>query len=553
LAQHLTRFLAARVWGSVLILGLGVSSSAWAKTKKPAPVVKPVEVISRIDKITVRGNKKIEADAISAKITSKVGQNLDAEAVHKDVQELFKLGYFYDILVSKENDGKGGIELIYQVVEKPSVIEIVYEGNSEIKDDDLAEAAAIKPYEILDIAKVREAVEKIEKLYEDKGYFLARVEYSLENMNDADSVRLKFKIQENDKVQVKRITFLGNDHLSSGKLKAAMITKENNLFSFISGSGSYKQEAFDHDIQLLQFLYFNEGYVQVKIDRPQVYVTPDKRSINITFRVEEGEQFHVGQIDFTGDLLFPKQELADSTVLKENDLFVYETLQKDIQNLTAKYGDLGYAFTNVIPRTHVREKEKLVDITFEFDKGTKVYIGKINVVGNFRTRDKVVRRELKIREGELYNETRKRESMALVKRLGYFEDVNFNQKTEKNDPTKVDIDIVVKERNTGTLQVGAGYSSFYGLIFNGQVSQINLFGKGQSLSVSIDFSKIQSLFKLSFTEPYFNDTRWSVGGDAYQSRRLLIPYSELKTGGDFRWRRIWTDLFSTNWIRRLWS
>ncbi len=487
-----------------------------------------------IEKIVVAGNKKIETDAVTAKITSKAKEHLDTTTIRKDVEDIFRLGYFYDILVDKSPGENGGVILTYKVIEKPSVGEIVYDGNDEIKDDDLREAAAIKAYEILDVSKVREAVEKMEKLYEDKGYFLARVDYAVERLDQPDSVRIRFKIYENEKVQVKKITFLNNDHLSASKLKAAMVTKEGNVFSFISGSGAYKQEAFDHDVQVMQFLYFNEGYIKAKVDRPQVYVTPDKKSIYITIRIEEGEQFHVGNVDFTGDLLFAKSELSDSTQMKENDLFVYETLQKDLQTLTAKYGDLGYAFANVIPRTQIRDKEKLVDISFDFDKGNKVYIGKINVIGNTKTRDKVVRREMRLREGELYNETRKRESLAFIKRLGFFEDVNFNQKIQKNDANKVDLDIVVKERNTGTLQIGAGYSSFYGLIFNGQVTQSNLFGKGQNLSASIDFSKVQSLFRLSFTEPYFLDTRWSLGFDAYQSQRQLLDYREVKTGGAIR-------------------
>jgi len=501
--------------------------------EEPMPKVS-APTFGRVEKIVIKGNKKIETDAVLGKLVSKEGEPYSLQTVRKDVEELFRLGYFYDVVVDQEGSGNN-IVLTYTVVEKPSVVEIVYEGNEEIDDDELANTGGLKAYEILDVSRIREAIEKIEKLYEDKGYFLARIDYKLEDVKEpAEGVKLTINVRENDKVQVKKITFLGNQNLASGKLKGAMITKEGGFFSFLSGAGSYKQEAFDRDVQILNFLYFNEGYVQVKIDRPQVYVTPDKKGIYITIRIEEGEQFHVGSVDFAGDLLFTKEELFDSIETKEGKLFVYETLQKDLENLRAKYGDLGYAFANVIPRTRIREKERLVDITFEIDKGNKVYIGKINVLGNSKTRDKVLRRELKIREGELYHETRKRESLANIKRLGYFEEVNFNQKTRPNDPTKVDLDIVVKERNTGTVQVGAGYSSFYGFVFNGQVSQINFLGKGQSLSAALDYSKKQQMYKLSFTEPFFNDTEWSLGFDLYRSRRELTEYIETKTGGAVR-------------------
>lgn len=505
-----------------------------AKAKVAAAKSAPAKATSSvIGKIEIKGQKKIEADAIRSKLISREGEVVTAENIRADVLALFDMGFFYDVQVDRDDVGSK-VNLIYLVTEKPSIAEIKYDGNEELTDDELKEVTGVKAYELLDQSKVTEAVEKIEKLYEDKGFFLAKVTTKVEPTASPEQVTLRFQIKENDKVKVKRITFLGNKRIGSIKLKSAMATQEGGFFSFLSGSGAYKQEAFDRDVQMLNFLYFNEGYVQVKIDRPQVYVTPDKTGIYITIRIEEGEQFRVGNVEFAGDLLFSNQELADSVKIDEAGLFRYETLQSDLRDLQAKYGDLGYAFTNVIPRTRVREQDKEVDITFEIDKGNKVYIGKINVVGNTKTRDKVVRRELRIREGELYNETRKRESFDNVKRLGYFDEVNFNIQTPKGRNDIIDYDIVVKERNTGTIQVGAGYSSFQGFVLNGQVNQINLSGKGQKLGASIDFSNKQSLYKLSFTEPYFYDTEWSAGFDLYQSRRELTEYSETKRGGAVR-------------------
>lgn len=485
----------------------------------------------KIEKIVIKGNKKIEADAIRNKLVSKEGAPYSEDTIHSDISELFALGFFYNVEVDR-TDGPG-ITLTYTVTEKPSIAEIAYEGNDEIGDDELKEQAGIKPYEILNFQKIREATEKMEKLYEDKGYFLARVNHKIVPA-EGDNVKLIFDIKENDKVRVKRISFIGNKHLGVTKLKDAMFTKEGGFFSFLSGSGAYKQEAFDRDVQMLNILYFNEGYVQAKIDRPQVYVTPDKKAIFISIRIEEGEQFKVGAVDFTGDLLFPREELFEKIQIEEQEIFRYQILQEDLKALQAMYGDLGYAYANPIPKTRIREQDREVDITFDIDKGHKVYLGQINTIGNSKTRDKVIRRELRIVEGELYNETRKRESLENVKRLGFFEEVNFNTKAPKGHPEIMDIDIVVKERNTGTIQVGAGYSNFNGFVFNGQVSQINFLGRGQRLNVSIDLSKRQSLYKAGFTEPYFMDTEWLVGGEVYRSQRLLTEYTETKTGGDIR-------------------
>lgn len=504
--------------------------------KTPAKVSAPVKAAEglTIKAIEVAGNKKIEKDAILAKITSKVTSPYSADAVREDVSALFKLGFFNDIEVSRQVVGKEVI-LTYKLIEKPSITEITYEGNSEIKSDDIADASGIKPYQLLNVAKVKEAVEKVQKLYEDKGYFLAKVDYEIQDIAKDETVRLVFKVRENDKVKVKKVTFLGNKHVKDSELKSKMLTTEGGYFSGVSGSGQYKQEAFERDVQILRFVYYNQGYVQAKIDRPQVTVTPDKKNIYITIRIEEGEQYSVGDVDFAGDILFPKDELYQAVKIDENGVFAYDVLQKDISELTAKYGDLGYAYANVIPRTRFNDKDRKVDLLFEFDKGSKVYFGKINVIGNSKTRDKVVRRELKVREGELYNETRRRQSLENIQRLGFFEEVNFKTSTDQERNEIMNVDINVKERNTGQIQLGAGYGTSQGFTLQGSVNQTNFLGKGQNLGASLNLSGTGSYYSLSFTEPYFNDTLWSIGGDVYQSANSgRADYDEAHTGGAIR-------------------
>lgn len=494
----------------------------------------PLDAMARtIEAIKVTGQRKIEKDAITQKLLSKVGQKLDMDNIKEEVQILFKTGYFQDIEVSDSKGKKGGVVLTYKVVEKPAITSIVYSGNSELDDDEMAELTKLKIFEIIDYAKITRGVSDIQKSYEEKGYFLAKVSYKVEK--EANGVKVTFNVEENDQVLVKRISFIGNKKVPASDLKARMLTQEGGLFSGLSGSGTYKQDAFEQDVQLISFLYFNKGYVQAKVSRPEVTVTPDKKGIFISIRVEEGMQFNTGDVSFSGDLLFPTEELMEAASIDESEIFVYETVQADIRAFTAKYGDLGYAYTNVIPRTFIREEERKVDIVYEFDKGKKVYFGTINVVGNSRTRDKVVRRELRIGEGELYNETRKRESMDNIRRLGFFESVEFNSKTPVGREDLMDIDIVVKERNTGSFQLGAGYSSFSGVIFNAQLNQTNFLGKGQNVGLQIDYSNLQKRYRLNFTEPYFNDTLWTVGMDAYRNDSNIPGlFREKVEGGAFR-------------------
>ncbi|MBX9767721.1 MAG: outer membrane protein assembly factor BamA, partial [Bdellovibrionales bacterium] len=492
-----------------------------AATTKSAPVSSAKQDSKTVVEIEVRGNRKIERDAILARIRTKAKEPLDANVVHQDVVDLFNLGYFYNIEVD-EAPAAGGVKLTYFVTEKPSIGEIKFLGHSDVSEDDLKEAIGIKQFEILNYATIQTAVQKLEKLYEEKGFFLAKVKSKVEENPQGETVSLTFQIEENEKVKVKRITFLGNQKMSAGDLKSKIKTSEAGPLSFLSGSGAYRQEIFDRDVQVLNSIYFNEGFVQVKISKPEIYVTPDKKHIYITLRVEEGDQFSIGEVDFSGDLLFNREELFSAVKIKKNQTFSYEKLVGDINQLQAKYGDKGYAFANILPRTQIREKEKLVDITFEFDKGQQVYFGEINITGNTKTRDKVFRRELRVKEGELYNETNKRESLANVKRLGFFDDVVFNQKSRPDDPEKLDVDIDAKERNTGSIQLGAGFSSFQGFIINGQVQQQNLFGLGHRLGVAIDFSKVSKIFTLNYTDPYFMDTLWSAGVDVFSLFRTML-------------------------------
>ncbi len=490
-----------------------------------------------IQKIEITGLKKIEKDAVLQKIASAVGKKFDSSLIAKDIQTLFRMNYFVQIEVEKENTAGGGVNLIFKLVEKPVVSEIVFEGNNEIKSEDLETQSALKTFEVVNFTKIQTAVQKIEKHYEDKGFYLVKVESVIEDVQKDESVKVKFVITENEKVKVKKITFLGNQKIKDSELKndPRMFTKEAGYFSFISSSGSYKQEAFDNDLQVLKYIYWNQGFLQVKIDRPIVTVTPDKKSIYVTYHIEEGDQYAVGEVDFAGDMLFPKSELYDAVKIKDNTVFSVEVMRKDITDLQAKYGDLGYAFANVIPRYNFHEQEKKVDLVFEFEKGNKVYFGDISVTGNSKTRDKVLRRELKIEEGELYNETRKRQSQENIQRLGFFDEVNFKTSTPPEKPDQLNIEIVVKERNTGQIQLTAAYGSTQGMSLGGSIIQNNFRGLGQALEARIDASKNRQDYKISLTDPYFHDTKWSAGFDVFYLENKERPnYDIRKTGGNVR-------------------
>lgn len=485
--------------------------------------------------IQVEGNRKIEKDAIINRLKIKLGESYSdtdlRDNLREDIQQLFKTGFFFDIEISKI-DVQQGIVLRFKVVEKPSVNEIEWEGlTDDVKKEDLQDALGIKAFEILNMAKLKESQEKIQKIYEDKGYFLAKIDFKVDDVVKGESVKLTVKVKQNDRVKVKKITFLGNKKIPASTLIIDQLVSEEGYFSGLSGSGQFKQDMFERWVQGIRFIYFNQGYIQAKIDRPQVTVTPDKKGIYITINIEEGEQFEVGEIEFSGDILFSRDELLEVMKLDENKIFAYDVLQRDLADLQAKYGDLGYAFTNVNPQWKIKEKERKVDVVFDFDKGTKVYFGRIQVIGNSKTRDKVLRREMKIREGELYHETRKRLSLENIQRLGFFDEVNFKTSTPPDKLDILNIDVVIKERNTGQIQLGAGYGSNQGFTLNGSVQQTNFLGKGQNLGVSLNLSSTASVYDVSFTEPYFRDSLWTLGARVFRSENTgRDDYNENKTG-----------------------
>lgn len=479
--------------------------------------------------IEIQGLKKIEEGSLLPLVSGLSGKRINADAIRQSIDRLYSLGHFSDVRVLYRGSDR---TLIFDLEEKPSIQKITFEGSSEVSEDDLKEALDVEVFQNLDIKKVRTSIDKVLKLYEDKGFFLATIDFETKpSESNPGQVELVFKISENQMVQVKRIKFRGNTHFSSERLKGSMVTSEEGFFSFLGGSGAYKQDAFDRDLKMLQFLYYNEGFIQVKIGRPEVTITPDKRSMVISIAIEEGEQFRVSKVDFSGDLLFSDEKLLETVSLREGDLFSYQKMQTDLSALQALYGDLGYAFVNPIPRTKINEEQRTVDIIFEIDKGEKVYFGEINVVGNTSTRDKVIRREIRIYEGELYNETARRISLENIQRLGFFEEVNFKTSVPPDRPNRMDIDIVVKERNTGSIQFGAGLASGLGFTLNGQLNQTNFLGKGQSIAVNINANAIQQEYRASFTEPYFLDSNWSMGGNLYRTMFQRSLYLDIRQGG----------------------
>jgi outer membrane protein insertion porin family len=499
----------------------------------------------KIAEVVIKGNRRIETAAILNVVKTKAGDFLYPDKVDADVRAIYKLGHFKDVQAASEKGDKG-LSLVFTVVEKPIVRDVRFEGYKELGLDKLREAAEVRASTVYSAKDVTKSVKKLKKLYADEGYYLAEVEPVTETRSDSD-VRVTFKIVEGKKVLIKEIRFEGNRAFPAKKIKKVMETGESWFMSWLTGAGTYKEDVLKNDVNLITDLYFNNGYVNVKVGEPKVSLLPNKEGLVVEIGITEGDQFRVGTIGFKGDLLADAAELSKHLTMKGGEVFSRAALRADVFSLTDFYADKGYAFANVNPLSKINTEAKTVDLTFDMEKGDKVFIDRINVGGNTKTRDKVIRREMKLSEGDLYSSSALRKSKQNLMNLGFFEEANIA--TAKGRATdKLNLNVDVKEKSTGTFSIGAGYSSLDGIVGQGSVQQANFLGLGLKANVSASIGSKTQTYNLGLTDPYFLDSKWTIGADVYRSQRDYTDYTRRATGGDIKAGYPLSDTVSTFWV-----
>lgn len=495
-----------------------------------------------VDEIRVTGNRRVESESVLNQVRLKTGQALTLETISEDIKRVYGLGYFDDVRVDATRTPDGKVVITFIVDEKPAIARIEYEGNDDLSLEDIREVVNLKTNQVLNVADVKANAEKIRELYTEKGFYLAEVDYEVTDAEDLPgSAVVTFIIREYAKVEVKKITLLGNAKIPDKELKNIMATREGDWSSLVTQFGNFKEEAFEADLQRVTAYYYDKGYVEVKVSRPVIRLSRDKRFIYITIRIDEGPQFETGTVDIQGDFIVDKEELQDLVNLREGETFSYGTAREDAERIRNLYMDAGYAYVNVNPLMRPRPGGgDVVDVTYDIQQGSKVYFGRIEVVGNAKTRDKVIRRELEIEEGELFSNTELEASRQKIMRLGFFEEVNITtQRAERND--LINARVEVTERPTGTFQIGAGLSSLESFIVNGQISQNNFLGRGQSVSFNVQASAIRTFFNFQFSEPWLFDTKWQFSFDAYNFDFLFQDFGRLSRGGNLSFGYPLTD------------
>jgi outer membrane protein insertion porin family len=484
--------------------------------------------------IRVAGNRRITSEDILAYLTEKPGQIFSPEALSKDVRELWNSGFFDDIEVDLEREA-GGVSLRFLVRERPNISEIEFEGNSEIDTDDLVEAVEVKSNSIISYPAIQRSIQKIRDKYAEQGYFLAEATDEVLPLKN-NEVKVKFKITEHTRVSVRRVTFIGNDSVGDDELRAVMFTGNPGFFAFGSG-GPFRQDAFERDMAVISALYYDRGYLQVSINTPRVMLTPDRNGVELSITIEEGprykiRRFRVFERDTEGKEIEPiggRRKLRSLIRAESGSYFNRAQLLEDLQAVRTLYRDAGFANVLADPETTLDPGSREVDVVVPILRGPLVHFGRIEVQGNTKTRDKVIRRELEIVEGDTFSETNLERSRRRVTALGYFERVDLTTQDEGND--RISVLVEVAEKPTGTFQVGAGFSSIENFIATAQIQQANLFGNGQSLSLNAQLSGIRTLVNVRYFEPYLLDSSVGFTVDLFEQLRIYNDFSQGTRGG----------------------
>ncbi len=494
-------------------------AAAIAFAQGPAPI---------ISKILISGNQRVEDDAIRIHITQQVGQPLDQNAVNEDIKSIFKMGFF-DGVTSHIEAHPGGSTLVYAVKERPQITDVRFYGMKAIRsnDDKIVAAVKLHPGSILDPIAVQETINGVTQIYQSKGYTDARVTFKPIPQPD-NTAFAQFDVDEGPQVRITKIDFTGNKAFSSRTLRGSIETHENSkLLSWFTGWGSLDQKKLQEDIDRLTAFYYDNGYLNVHVAQPRI--ERKGNDMTIVFGIDEGTPYRVGRVSVEGNLKYPRRELRKLITMKSGQLFRGSIMQRQVLALSDFYSDRGYAYVNVDPRTQMNQFTKRINVTFVINPGHEVLIDRINISGNTRTSDKVVRREIQIQEQEPYSATGIRDSKVRLDRLGYFSDTRITT-APSTQPDKINLDVNVSEQNTASFQVAGGFDSYQSLFGNFTLGNTNLFGGGESVVLNAQVGFLFQNYSISYTEPWFLDIPLGVGLQLFSNKTYFLSFDQSAAG-----------------------
>lgn len=505
-----------------LAVAVGIALLAFA-----LPTVFAADGAQTIKSLDIRGTKRIEESAVRGRLTLKVGDAYTPETIRTQIRLIYEMGYFEDVQIETEPVA-GGVAVVFVVREKPFITEVVFDGNENLSDDKLKEKITIRSQTFLDQQQAKESAEKIRLAYHEDGYYHADV-YPIIQTLEEDRKRLTFYIKEGERARIKTVTFEGMKALTKKELFKVLATREWVwLISNFTDAGILKREELGNDVERIREVYMNKGYLNVQIGMPLVELTPDKKWFLVTFPIVEGEPFTVREVGFRGNTVFEEAELKTGMRITPGEVFQRAKIRDEIGRLTELYGAKGYAFTDVSPSVNPDQQSRTATILFHIKEGDLIRIREIRISGNDRTRDNVIRRELRLNEQDIIDTASIKRSFQRLNNLNFFETVEILPKQVEQD--KVDLEVKVKEKPTGSFSIGGGFSTLDQFVAVADITEGNLYGKGYTVRVRGQLGQRRSLGLISFRNPYLHDSLTSFQADLYSTFTNYITYFEEKSG-----------------------
>jgi len=499
---------------SIFVLAWAAVCAAQAHAQTP-PGSRPIV----IKDLVVEGNRRVQEAVILGRIQSRPGSTFSPSQLSEDVRSVFGLGFFDDVRTRVE-DFEGGVKLTFEVVERPFVRDVEFAGNRRVSSDTLRDKVDVKLGVVYNPVEVQRAREKLKDYYEEEGYFEVQITPETEAFPGGD-VKVVFAIVEGRRITIDKVVIEGNKGLSDRKIKDVMQVQERQYFIL---RGTLQRQKLDEDVERILSLYNDNGYVQARVEATDVAVDRENARVTITVRMVEGPQYKVGKVDVTGVTLVPPSEIRRQIKFKEGDVFSRTKVREALRNIGDLYSTIGRASADILPRTEQLSSPPRMDVTFEIAEGPEVYVERINVVGNVRSQDQILRREIPLREGDLFTLQQMQRARQRLINLGYFETVNVST-APGSDKTKIIVNVDVVERPTGMFSIGGGFSSVDSFLGTIDISQRNFLGRGWEVSARVRAGAKTQQGIISFTEPWFLDRPLAVGFDIYDTIR---QYDEFK-------------------------
>lgn len=475
-----------------------------------------------IGAIRVEGSQRIEPDTVRSYLKLEVGSTFSADATRNSLNALFETGFFKDVALDRE-----GNVLVVRVVENPMIHEVTFAGNDVFSEDDLKKIVNVKARAIYDRAKTERDLAALRQAYRVKGLFLAKIELKTKPV-DNNQVDLIYQIHEGEKSKVQEVRIIGNHGMSDKELIKTLLIQPSDWLSWYTETDAYDREKLLFDQTQLRNFYLDSGYARIRVDSSVAELTPDRQAFLVTHTVHEGGRYKFGPLQIVGDFKeLPEADLYKALKMSEGDWYSQRKVRESVEKMTDLIGDFGYAFLDIKPERVINDEAGVVGVTFNVMKGKRVYVNRIEVSGNTRTQDNVIRREVLLVEGDRFSSSRLRTAKSKLQALNFFETIEITT-PPAGDSELVDVKIKVAEKPTGTFTLGGGYSSQESLLGTASISQNNFLGKGQRAVFSFSHSGLRTEYNISFTEPYFMGKKLSAGFDLYKRDMDQSRFSSIK-------------------------